>query len=71
MDEGKVLLPFTAIEGVGENAAKALQSEYEIKPYDTIEEAIKRAKLNKTAVEGLRNHGVFEGLPETDQLSMF
>ena len=71
VDEGKVLLPFTAIEGVGENAAKAFQSEYEIKPYDTIEEAIKRAKLNKTALEGLRNHGVFEGLAETDQLSMF
>ncbi len=71
VDNGKVLLPFTAIEGVGENAAKALQSEYEIKPYDTIEEAIKRAKLNKTAAGGLRNHGVFEGLPETDQLSMF
>lgn len=71
VDEGKVLLPFMAIEGVGENAAKAFQGEYEIKPFDTIEEAVKRAKLNKTAVEGLRNHGVFEGLPETDQLSMF
>ena len=71
VDNGKVLLPFVAIEGVGENAAKAFQSEYEFKEFDTIEEAVKRAKLNKTAVEGLRNHGVFEGLPETDQLSMF
>lgn len=71
VDNGKVLLPFVAIEGVGENAAKAFQSEYEIKEFDTIEEAVKRAKLNRTAVEGLRNHGVFEGLAETDQLSMF
>lgn len=71
VDNGKVLLPFVAIEGVGENAAKAFQSEYEIKEFDTVEEAVKRAKLNRTAVEGLRNHGVFEGLAETDQLSMF
>ena len=71
VDNGKVLLPFVAIEGVGENAAKAFQSEYEFKEFDTIEEAVKRAKLNRTAVEGLRNHGVFEGLAETDQLSMF
>ena len=70
-DEGKVLLPFVAIEGVGDTAAKSFASEYDKKPFDTIEEAVKRAKLNKTAVEGLRNHGVFKGLPETDQLCLF
>ena len=71
VDEGKVLLPFVAIEGVGETAARAFAEEYQQKPFDTIEEAVKRAKLNKTAVEGLHGHGVFAGLPETDQLSMF
>ena len=71
VEGGKVLLPFVAIEGVGETAALALAEEYEKKPFDTIEEAVIRAKLNKTAVEGLRAHGVFAGLPETDQLSMF
>ena len=71
VDDGKVLLPFVAIEGVGETAARAFAEEYAAKPFDTIEEAIKRAKLNKTATEGLRGHGVFAGLPETDQLSMF
>jgi DNA polymerase-3 subunit alpha (Gram-positive type) len=70
-DEGKVLLPFVALEGVGESAAKAFVEAYEEKPFDTIEEAINRAKLNKTAVEALREHGVFQGLPETDQLSLF
>ncbi|MBR1989682.1 MAG: PolC-type DNA polymerase III, partial [Firmicutes bacterium] len=71
VEDGKVLLPFVAIEGVGETAAVAFAEEYEKKPFDTIEEAVIRAKLNKTAVEGLRAHGVFAGLPETDQLSMF
>ena len=71
VEDGKVLLPFVAIEGVGENAAKAFAEEYKSKSFDTVEEAIIRAKLNKTVGEGLRNHGVFEGLPETDQLSMF
>ena len=71
VDDGRVRLPYMAIEGVGETAANAFYTEYELKPFDTIEEAVKRARLNRTAVEGLRNHGVFEGLPETDQLSMF
>ena len=57
---------------IGEvRAAKAFADAYEEKPFGTIEEAVHRSKLNKTAVEALRTHGVFEGLPETDQLSLF
>ncbi|MDD6042813.1 MAG: PolC-type DNA polymerase III [Eubacteriaceae bacterium] len=70
-DEGKVLLPFVALDGLGDNAATAFAEAYDEKPFDTVEEAINRSKLNKTAVEALRNHGVFKGLPETDQLSLF
>ena len=58
-------------EGVGESAAKALVEAYSEKPFDTIEEAVNRAKLNRTASEALRNYGVFDGLPETDQMSFF
>ena len=70
-DEGKVLIPFVALEGVGESAAKALAEAYNEKPFDTIEEAVNRAKLNRTASEALRSYGVFDGLPETDQMSFF
>ncbi len=71
VEDGKVLLPFVAVEGVGETAAKSFVAAFDEKPFDTIEEAVQRGKLNKTAVDGLRNHGVFAGLPETDQLCMF
>ncbi len=69
--DGKVQLPFVAVSGVGETAAKALAEEYEVRPYETVDEVRERAKINKTAIEELREHGVFEGLPETDQLSFF
>ena len=68
---GKVVLPFVAVSGVGENAARALAEEYKSRPYETVDEIRDRAKINKTAVEELREHGVLEGLPETDQLSLF
>jgi DNA polymerase-3 subunit alpha (Gram-positive type) len=71
VEDGKVLLPFVAVEGVGETAAKSFTAAFDEKPFDTIEEAVQRGKLNKTAVEGLKAHGVFQGLPETDQLCMF
>ena len=54
---------------MGETAAKALYEENEVKPYDTIEDAMNRAHLTKAVVEVLRAHGVFGDLPETDQLS--
>lgn len=69
--DGKVLLPFVAVSGVGENAAKSLAEEYKVRPYETVDEIRERAKINKTAIEELRAHGVLQGLPETDQLSFF
>ena len=66
--DGKVLLPFSAYNGVGENCAKAIYDAYHEKPFDTIEEAIKRAGINKAAADTLREHGVFGDLPEKAQL---
>lgn len=71
VDQGDVLLPFVAIEGVGAAAAKALYDAYEDRPFATVEDVINRVKINKTAVEALRSYGVLKGLPETDQISFF
>ena len=69
--DGKVLLPFVAIDGMGENAAKTLVEEYNKRPYETVEEVSDRGKVNKSAIDALRQHGVLDGLPETAQLSLF
>lgn len=69
--EGKVILPFAALDGVGETAAKSLASEFEVAPFETIEEIQNRAGINKKAIEALKQYNVLNGLPETDQLSFF
>lgn len=69
--EGRVLLPFVAITGMGEGAARAFAAGYEERPYETVEEISERARINKSAIDELRSHGVLEGLPETAQMSMF
>ena len=66
-----MLLPFVAITGMGEGAAKAFASGYEERPYETVEDVSERGKVNKTVLEELREHGVLEGLPETAQISFF
>ncbi len=69
--DGKVVLPFVAIAGMGAGAATAFAGGYEEHPYDTVEDVIDRGHVNKTVVEQLRAHGVLEGLPETAQISFF
>ena len=69
--DGKVLLPFVAISGMGEGAAKSFADAYDKRPYETVEDVMDRGKVNKSAVEELRQHGVLEGLPETAQISLF
>jgi DNA polymerase-3 subunit alpha (Gram-positive type) len=69
--DGKLVMPFAAINGIGESAAISLVEEYRKKPFDTLEEVMKRTKLNKTTMNYLKEYGVFDGLSETDQLSMF
>lgn len=69
--EGKVLLPFVAITGVGEGAATTFWEEYQKRPYETVEDISERGKINKTALDEMRQHGVLEGLPETAQISLF
>ena len=67
--DGKVLLPFSAYSGVGESCARSIAEAYAEKPFDTIEDAVTRAGINKAAADTLRTHGVFGDLPERDQLS--
>ncbi|MDO4546181.1 MAG: PolC-type DNA polymerase III, partial [Bacillota bacterium] len=69
--EGKVMLPFVAIAGIGETAATSLVEEYEKRPYETLEDVNERGKVTRTAIEELCRHGVLEGLPETAQISLF
>ena len=71
VNEGKVVLPFVAINGMGEGAAGALARGYKERPYETVEDVIERGKVNKTVIEELRSHGVLDGLPETAQISFF
>ena len=69
VEDGEVLLPYAAFSGVGETAARSLADAYKEKPFDTIEEAMNRAKISRAVVDVLKEHGVFGDLPETDQLS--
>lgn len=71
VDGDGLIPPFNAIQGVGTNAALNIAKAREEGEFLSVEDLQKRAKLTKTVVEVLDQHGCLEGLPASNQLSLF
>ncbi|UHA73899.1 PolC-type DNA polymerase III [Paenibacillus sp. 481] len=71
VDGGSLIPPFSAMQGIGENAARNIAASREGGDYLSIEDFQKRSKASKTIVEMLNQMGCFRGLPESNQLSLF
>ncbi|TNJ64333.1 PolC-type DNA polymerase III [Paenibacillus hemerocallicola] len=71
IDEKSLIPPFSAIQGVGENAARNIAAACEVGSFLSIEDFQSKAKATKTIVEILGGMGCFRGLPESNQLSLF
>ncbi len=70
--DGKLLPPFVAIGGLGENAARDIAEGRRGKTFISIEEFCAACpKVSQTHVEVLRAAGAFGDLPMTSQVSMF
>lgn len=70
-DDGNLIPPFRAIDGLGEVVAKKIVEERDKQPFISIEDLQKRAKLSTTLVEKLRSMGILDGMDESSQLSLF
>ncbi len=70
-ENGAIRMPFSALSGLGENAAANIVAARDTEPFFSVEDLQIRAKLSKTVIDTLRKNKVLEGLDETDQLSFF
>lgn len=71
VDGDKLLPPFNAITGVGTNAAIAVEKAREAGEFLSKENLRERSKITKSVLEKLDDHGCLEGLPDSNQLSLF
>ncbi|WP_028550463.1 PolC-type DNA polymerase III [Paenibacillus sp. UNC451MF] len=71
VDGDSLIPPFSAIGGIGVNAAKNIAAAKDDGPFLSIEDFQTRSKASKTIVELLGSMGCFRGLPESNQLSLF
>lgn len=69
--EGELLPPFASIAGVGESAAKNIVKAREEGEFLSITDLQKRSRISSTVIESLERLGCLQGLPMSNQLSLF
>jgi len=70
-DKKSLIIPFRALEGMGEMVVKKVVEEREKSEFISIEDLQNRGKINTTAIDKLRTLNVLTYLPESSQLSLF
>ncbi|WP_223066808.1 PolC-type DNA polymerase III [Paenibacillus caui] len=71
VDGDGLIPPFSALAGIGDNAARNIAAAKEQGEFLSIEDFQQKSKASKTVVELLNQLGCFRGLPESNQLSLF
>lgn len=66
-----LLLPLTTIQGLGEAAARTLVEAREDGAFCSVEDLKTRARLSSSVIEMLTRQGCLQGLPATNQLTLF
>ncbi len=70
-DDKAIYPPFSAIDGLGDTVAKNIVEEREKTPFLSIENCQKRAKISGTLIDKMRVMGIFDGMEESNQMSLF
>ncbi|WP_407310122.1 DNA polymerase III subunit alpha [Desulfosporosinus sp. SB140] len=71
VEEDGLRPPINSISGMGTVAAEGIYNAVQEKPFNSVEDIKKRAKIGNSAIDLLRGFNCLKGLPESDQLSLF
>ena len=69
--DGKLMPSFASIDGLGDKAADQVVEAAKDGQFLSKDDLRTRAKISKTIVDLMEELGIIEGLPESNQLSLF
>ncbi|MFD2171314.1 PolC-type DNA polymerase III [Tumebacillus lipolyticus] len=70
-EENGLRPPFGALAGCGESAAKSIAEAAKLGEFLSVQDLQEKSRVSKTVIELLEAHGCLQGLPESNQLSLF
>ena len=70
-DEKGLIIPFRALDGLGDNVADAIVKARKGGPFISIEDLRERGKVNTSSLEKLKELGCLDNMSESNQLSLF
>lgn len=70
-DEKGLIIPFRALDGLGDNVAEAIVKAREGGPFISMEDLRTRGKVNTSSMEKLKALGCLDNMSESNQLSLF
>ena len=71
IDNGKIRMPLSAVDGLGENVAIAIEKERSVHEFSSVEDLKRRTKITKTVISIMDMFDCFDGMEETDQMTLF
>ena len=70
-DDTSIYPPFSSIDGLGDTVANNIVEEREKRPFLSVEEVQYRSKISLTLLDRMKSMGIFDGMSESNQLSLF
>ena len=71
IEDGSIRPPLNSLPGLGVTAAQNIIEARNKSKFTSVEDLKIRGKASKTVIDILRQHGCLEGLPESNQISLF
>ena len=71
IDNGKIRMPLSAVDGLGENVAIAIEKERSVHEFSSVEDLKRRTKITKTVISIMDMFDCFDKMEETDQMTLF
>lgn len=69
--DGKLMPPFSSIDGMGDKAAEAVEEAAKDGPYLSRDDFRQRTKASQSVIDYMAELGLFGDLPQSNQLSLF